>query len=257
MELVNDEITMAKTDDGAEYISEWETVLTDTDADGTEYVAEITTTSSEDDPTDVEAHMTLTTTEEDGTETVTEYIANDDGVFKVEEESEFEQAVEAAFGIEIQDELTPVEVNESAYQATETTDEMDFGSGNMDHNAGVYGSGDTFNAYEPTSTYNSSFGTTDTTIASDYLYTGTGPDIDHLGAITGDSSSTDTSSADMQYNAEYNANYSDYYQDQADIAYSTAVDYAEHGDYDAAQVYADSGDTHQAAADDWADAPID
>jgi hypothetical protein len=89
------------------------------------------------------------------------------------------------------------------------------------------------------------FGTaSDGTTASDYLYTDTSFDVQPV--------ETSVTAEDQAYNAQYNADYADYYQDQADIAYDTAVDYAEHGDYDAAEVYADSYESHQTAADDWA-----
>ena len=83
----------------------------------------------------------------------------------------------------------------------------------------------------------------DGTTAADYVYTGTSPDIHPI--------ETSTTAEDHAYNAEYNANYADYYQDQADIAHDTAIDYANHGDAEAANVYQESYENHQAAADDW------
>lgn len=106
---IKDQSTETATDaQGHEYIAESHQTLTDTSADGTVSVAEITTTADPNDPTEVEGQMTITATTPDGTETVTEYVANDEGVFQVEEESVFEQAVENIFGVEIEDNLTKV-----------------------------------------------------------------------------------------------------------------------------------------------------
>ena len=108
MEIKDQTMETAVDEDGNTYISEIDATMTDVSADGTVSVAEMTTTANPDDPTDVEGHMTVTETATDGTETVTEYVSNDDGVFKVEEDSMFENAVEAIFGVEIEDDLTQV-----------------------------------------------------------------------------------------------------------------------------------------------------
>lgn len=108
MEIKDQNIETATDAEGHEYIAEIDATMTDVSADGTVSVAEMTTTANPDDPTDVEGHMTVTETETDGTETVTEYVSNEDGVFKVEEDSAFENAVEAIFGVEIEDDLTQV-----------------------------------------------------------------------------------------------------------------------------------------------------
>ena len=106
---IKDQSTETATDaQGHEYIAESHQTVTDTSADGTTSVAEMTVTANPDDPTEVEGEMTITATAPDGTETVTNFVANDEGVFQVEEESVFEQAVENIFGIEIEDDLTKV-----------------------------------------------------------------------------------------------------------------------------------------------------
>ncbi|MCB1022752.1 MAG: hypothetical protein KDB79_00075, partial [Acidobacteria bacterium] len=103
METKDQNIETATDADGNEYISEIESTITETAADGTVTVAEITTTADADDPTDVDGEMTITEIAPDGTETVTEYVGNEEGIFRVEEESVFEQAAEAILGIEIED----------------------------------------------------------------------------------------------------------------------------------------------------------
>lgn len=108
MEIKDQNVETATDSEGHEYISEMDATLVDTSADGTVSVAEMTTTADPDDPTDVEGHMTVTETATDGTETVTEYVSNDEGVFKVEEESDLENAVEDIFGVEIGEDLTQV-----------------------------------------------------------------------------------------------------------------------------------------------------
>lgn len=108
MEIKDQNIETATDSEGHEYVSEIDATLTETSADGTESVAEMTLTADPDDPTDVEGHMTVTETAPDGTVTETEYLANDEGVFKVEEESDLENAIEEIFGIEIGDDLTQV-----------------------------------------------------------------------------------------------------------------------------------------------------
>ncbi len=125
METKDQNIETATDADGNEYISEIESTITETADDGTVTVAEITTTADADDPTDVDGQMTITEIAPDGTETVTEYVGNEEGIFRVEEESVFEQAAEAILGIEIEDELTQVmdadgnPVGDEAAQETE------------------------------------------------------------------------------------------------------------------------------------------
>ncbi len=257
--------TTETTEGGREFVSEIDSVFSQTTADGTEVVAEITTTASPDDPTQIDSHMTVTETAPDGTETVYEVISNEDGTFKVEDESLMEEVFEAVFDIEIPDEMAPV----STDGAHDNADQNDFSFtqpnsgneiGNSDFNAGGEMFGNDFqsshtepagmpmsfdNGYEVSSTpYSADFGTNDGTTASDYLYTDTSFDVQPV--------ETSVTAQDEADNAQYNADYADYYQDQADIAYDTSVDYAEHGDYDAAEVYADSYESHQSAADDWA-----
>jgi hypothetical protein len=258
--------TTDTTESGREYVSEIDSVVSQTMDDGTEVVAEITTTASADDPTQIDSHMTVTETAPDGTETVYEVISNENGTFKVEDESLAEEIFEAVFDVEIPDELTPI----STGGAHDHADQGDSGfaqnhsgneTGHQDFNSGGEMFGHDFqsyqtepagmpasfdNGYEVSSTpYSGDFGTADDgTTASDYLYTDTSFDVQPV--------ETSVTAEDEAYNAQYNADYADYYQDQADTAYDTAVDYAEHGDYDAAQVYSDSYESHQSAADDWA-----
>lgn len=108
MEIKDETVTTDKTADGAEYIAEIDATYHETLADGTELEAEITTTADPNDPTQIDSHMTVTETAADGTETVKEYVTNENGTFIVEEESGFEAFAEAALGVEIDDNLTPV-----------------------------------------------------------------------------------------------------------------------------------------------------
>lgn len=245
MELNNIEYTTGTAEDGRQIITETDATYTHTSEDGTVSVAEIVTTSSPDDPTDVVSHMTVTQTNPDGTVTEYEAIANEDGAFLVEEESLGEQIVEAVFDVEIPDELTPVSTD-----GVDNTDNDSVGFGQDNNGGDIYGNnfqsydanngGTAFDSsYQPATNY----GTTDTTTASDYLYTDTSFDVQPV--------ETSVTAEDVAYNQQYNADYADYYQDQADIAQNTAMDYAEHGDYDAANVYAESAETHQTAADEW------
>ena len=155
---------------GNEFVSEINATITETKSDGTEVTAEITTTADADDPTQIDGQMTVTETAADGTETVTEFVTNEDGTFIVEEESALEEMVEAAFGVEIDDNLTPItpdgEVNTDAetdvYEA-----ESDFQTEGADFTVG----GEMFDPnFTPTETtdvsgidapLDSGFGTTD------------------------------------------------------------------------------------------------
>ncbi|MGI8495111.1 MAG: hypothetical protein ACR2L1_07340 [Pyrinomonadaceae bacterium] len=146
MEIKDQTVETATDSEGHEYISEMDATLTETSADGTESVAEMTVTADPDDPTDVEGQMTVTETAPDGTETITEYVANDEGVFKVEEESDLENAIEEIFGIEIGDDLTQVldadgnPVGEASGDGDSNGDvfqaEPDFQTGDADFAAG-------------------------------------------------------------------------------------------------------------------------
>jgi hypothetical protein len=265
MNVNNTTHTIETTETGREFVSEIHSVNSTTTADGTEVVSEITTVASPDDPTEVVSHMTVTETAPDGTETVREVIASKDGTFIVEEESMGEEIFEAVFDVEIPDELTPVSTDEAAGN-TENGDlnfsqnNSGFETGNTEFNSGgeifsnnfdsyqtePAGMSATFdNSYDVSGTpFSADFDTSDGTTASDYLYTDTSFDVQPV--------ETSVTAEDVAYNQQYNADYADYYQDQADIAYDTAMDYAEHGDYDAAQVYGDSYESHQSAADDWA-----
>lgn len=116
MEIKDQTMTTETDAAGNEYVSELSATVTETRADGTEVVAEITSSADPDNPTEVESTMTVTETAPDGTETVTEFVANEDGTFKVEEESAIEQALEDLFDVEIGDNLTNVSQTE-VYQA--------------------------------------------------------------------------------------------------------------------------------------------
>ena len=105
---IKDQTITTDTDSaGNEYIAEIDSTYTETSSDGTEVTAEITATADPDDPTQVESYMTVTETAPDGTETVTEVIMNEDGTFIVEDEPALEEVVEAVFDVEIGDDLTP------------------------------------------------------------------------------------------------------------------------------------------------------
>ncbi len=156
--------------DGKEFVSEINATYTETLADGTHVEAEITTTADPNDPTQIESQMTVTETAADGTETVTEVVANADGTFIVEEESALEEIVEAAFGVEIDDNLTPITSDGEVVTGAETDvyeAESDFETTGADFTVG----GEMFDPnFTPTETsdvfgaavpFDSGFGTTD------------------------------------------------------------------------------------------------
>jgi hypothetical protein len=271
MSVNNTTYTIDTTENGREFVSEMDAVTSNTTEDGTEIVSEITTTASADDPTQVESHMTFSATAPDGTETVREVISNKEGTFIVQDESFAEEIIEALFEVEIPDELTPVDTDAAANNADNgdfnfTQNNSGADLGNTDFNPGGEMFANDFQSpiMEPAGisapfdsgfeVSNAPFSTdlggsdsitaSDGTTASDYLYTDTSFDVEPV--------ETSVTPEDIAYNAEYNADYADYYQDQADIAHDTAMDYAEGGDFDAAEVYAESAETHQTAADDWA-----
>lgn len=139
MEIKDQTMTTETDADGNEFVSEIEAIYTETEADGTEVVAEITTTADADDPTEVEGHMTITEIAPDGTETVTQVLMNEEGTFIVEEESAFEEAVEEIFGVELDDNLTPIETVENVSGETETEffqAETDFQTADFEFQAG-------------------------------------------------------------------------------------------------------------------------
>jgi hypothetical protein len=170
---------------GNEYVSELNATYTETLADGTQVEAEITTTAAADDPTQIESHATITEIAPDGTETVTEVVANEDGTFIVEEESALEEMVESAFGVEIDNNLTPItpdgqtdtdaetdvflaesDAAQNETEAFETESEFetavaDFTVGDEMFNSTVAptDTGDVFNSETP---FDSTYGTTDT-----------------------------------------------------------------------------------------------
>lgn len=176
MEIKDQTVETAVDSEGNEYISEMDATLTETSADGTVSVAEITTTADPDDPTDVEGQMTVTETAADGTETVTEYVANEEGVFRVEEESALENAVEEIFGVEIGNDLTQVmdangnPVNEDAgdeevYEAesdfqTEDAEDTDFTVGDEMFDS-TFQPTETADAYSAETPIDSTYQTTD------------------------------------------------------------------------------------------------
>ena len=157
---------------GNEFVSEINSTYTEIRADGTQIEAEIITTADADDPTQIEGQMTVTETAPDGTETITEIVMNEDGsAFIVEEESLLEEVVEAAFGTEIDDNLTPITPDGEVITDTETDvyeAESDFETTGADFTVG----GEMFDPnFTPTETTNlsgidapfdSGFGTTDT-----------------------------------------------------------------------------------------------
>jgi hypothetical protein len=273
MNINADEFTMAKTDEGVEYVAETFSTVSRTAEDGTEYVAEITTTANPDDPTEVESHMTVTATDEAGNETVREYVANADGTFLVEEDSDLENSLDELLGFEIDEDYTKVaepgetlptgsieSQNDSGYDSEafevagsqfEVHQSESFGSDSAEvYQADTFADAGSFDTgFSVADTYSAGYDTTDNTTASDYLVTDTSFDVEPV--------ETSTTAEDLAYNAQYNADYADYYQDQADIAHDTAMDYMEHGDYDAANVYMESYEEHQTAADDWATADIE
>ncbi len=125
MEIKDTTITTATDAEGHEFVAEIDATYTETLADGTEVSADITTTADPDDPTNVESHMTVTETAPDGTETVTEVIANEEGSFIVEDESLFEEVFEAAFDVEIGDDLTPITPEEFSDNAASDDSQAD------------------------------------------------------------------------------------------------------------------------------------
>src|SRR6185437_4857 len=99
-------ITTETGADGTEMVSEISSVITETAADGTETVAEINTTAG-DEPGEVEGHITLTETAPDGTETVTEITTNADGSVIVEDDKSLaEEVYEAVFDEEAENDET-------------------------------------------------------------------------------------------------------------------------------------------------------
>jgi hypothetical protein len=109
---------------GNQYVSEMTATVTETLSDGTEVVAEITTTANPDDPTQVEGHMMVTETAPDGTQTVKEYVTNENGTFIVEEGSLLEQIIEEFLGIDLGDDLTPVMPGVEFAGETDSTTEV-------------------------------------------------------------------------------------------------------------------------------------
>jgi hypothetical protein len=110
MEIKDQTISTATGQNGTDYISEITATVTEIRADGTEITAEITTTANPDNPTEIEGQMTITEVAPDGTETVTQLVANKDGIFIVEEQSPLAEFVSAVLGIELADNLTPIDV---------------------------------------------------------------------------------------------------------------------------------------------------
>lgn len=131
MEIKDETVTAGIADDGTAYVAEIDATYEHTLADGTHVESEIITTANPDDPTDIEGHMFLKETAPDGTETVKEYITNDEGTFQVEEESALESFVEDTFGIEIDDNLTRVDpttgepIEDDATAETDKTETAD------------------------------------------------------------------------------------------------------------------------------------
>ncbi len=95
-------ITTETAADGTETVSEISTTVTEVAADGTETVSEITTAQG-DDPSTMEGSVVVTETAPDGTETVVEYSTTnvDAAASGDEDETLFEQVVEAVLDVEI------------------------------------------------------------------------------------------------------------------------------------------------------------
>ncbi|HVG10455.1 MAG TPA: hypothetical protein VNM67_22310, partial [Thermoanaerobaculia bacterium] len=98
-------ITTETAADGTEFVSEMSTTITEMSADGTETVAEVTTTQG-DTPSDLDSTITITEIAPDGTETVTEYATDEAGELVLidaseEHESLVEEVVEAIFDVEV------------------------------------------------------------------------------------------------------------------------------------------------------------
>jgi hypothetical protein len=156
---------------GNEIVSEINATYTEVRSDGTEVTAEIATTADADNPTEIEGHMTVTETAADGTETITEVVVNEDGTFIVEDGSMLEQAVEATFGIEISDNLTPVAPAED-FSGDESTEvylaESDFPADASDFTIGdemfdpTVSPTDTTDVSSINAPFDSTFGTNDT-----------------------------------------------------------------------------------------------
>ena len=134
-------ITTETAADGTEMVSEISSVISETAADGTETVAEITTTAG-DEPGEVEGHITLTETAPDGTETVTEITTNADGSVIVEEDKSLtEEVYEAVFGEEGEDYETdeaasPVEGSATGeIEVIEVSSEFEAAGGTLDPDA--------------------------------------------------------------------------------------------------------------------------
>ena len=131
-------ITTETAADGTEMVSEISSVITETAADGTETVAEITTTAG-DEPGEVEGHITLTETAPDGTETVTEITTNADGSVNVEDDKSLaEEVYEAVFGEEAEDfepdeAVSPIEASaDGEIEVIEVGSEFEAGGGTLD-----------------------------------------------------------------------------------------------------------------------------
>ncbi len=122
MEIKDQTINTATDQSGTDYISEITATVTEIRADGTEVTAEITTTANPDNPTEIEGQMTITEVAPDGTETVTEIIANQEGMFLVEEQSPLAEFVSAVLGIELADNLTPIDVGTPVYVEDDSAD---------------------------------------------------------------------------------------------------------------------------------------
>ena len=131
-------ITTETAADGTEMVSEISSVITETAADGTETVAEITTTAG-DEPGEVEGHITLTETAPDGTETVTELTTNADGSVIIEDDKSLaEEVYEAVFDEEAEDyesdeAVSPIETGE--IEVIEAGSEFEAGGGTLDPDA--------------------------------------------------------------------------------------------------------------------------
>lgn len=233
---IKDQTTTTDVDDkGHEFVSEIEATYTETLSDGTEVSADITTTADADDPTKVESQMTVTETAADGTETVSEYVVNDEGTFKVEEESSAEDAFEAMTGIEIDDNLTaidpitgnPIDSPTDVYEADSDdefkTEDTDFVASD-DSFAPTYQPTETTDVFSAETPSDSTFGTIDNSYSAtpvDDSTFGTGETSD-----TADSATAETDATEI---AEQEA-----HTQAATDAQNAADEFVASGDYAAA-----------------------
>lgn len=232
MEIKDQTMTMATDEKGNEYVAEIQGTFTETLEDGTVATADITTTANEETGR-AESYMTVTATAEDGTETVSEYVVNDEGTFKVEE-SAAEQAFEALTGVEIEDNL--VQVDPQTGEPLETSDvyeadsDYEFEAADADSTATNEVYSPTFEPVETTDVFSAetpvdtTFGTVDSAYTATPVYDST------FGTTTTtDSTYSAVSETDAAEIAEQEA-----HTQAAKDAQNAADEFIAQGDYTAA-----------------------